>query len=86
MLVGSVLCGFVLTCSCTGLPGDCNGTALAAGHRHCNQMCCICPLQGCTFLCVFGMSGAKLHHESTHALDSALQIFSTCSTSLRNLE
>nr|XP_038034757.1 adenylate cyclase type 10-like [Anas platyrhynchos]XP_038034758.1 adenylate cyclase type 10-like [Anas platyrhynchos]XP_038034759.1 adenylate cyclase type 10-like [Anas platyrhynchos] len=42
--------------------------------------------KGCTFLCVFGMSGAKLHHESTHALDSALQIFSTCSTSLRNLE
>ncbi|XP_032062250.1 adenylate cyclase type 10-like [Aythya fuligula] len=42
--------------------------------------------KGCTFLCVFGMSGAKLHDESTRALDSALQIFSTCSRSLRKLE
>ncbi|XP_066844000.1 adenylate cyclase type 10 isoform X2 [Anser cygnoides] len=42
--------------------------------------------KGCTFLCVLGLSGAKLQHESIHALESALQIVSMCSASLRKLE
>uniref|UniRef100_A0A8V5H5H7 Guanylate cyclase domain-containing protein n=1 Tax=Melopsittacus undulatus TaxID=13146 RepID=A0A8V5H5H7_MELUD len=35
--------------------------------------------KGCTFLCVFGLPGAKLPNESIHALQSALQIFNSCS-------
>ncbi|NXI75107.1 ADCYA cyclase, partial [Anseranas semipalmata] len=42
--------------------------------------------KGCTFLCLFGLSGAKLHSESIHALESALQIFNACSTWLSKLE
>ncbi|XP_072216513.1 adenylate cyclase type 10-like [Excalfactoria chinensis] len=41
--------------------------------------------KGCTVLCVFGFSGAKLAYESTHALQCALRIFHKASTSLRNL-
>uniref|UniRef100_A0A672TLB2 Guanylate cyclase domain-containing protein n=1 Tax=Strigops habroptila TaxID=2489341 RepID=A0A672TLB2_STRHB len=35
--------------------------------------------KGCTFLCVFGLPGVKLLHESIHALQSAIQIFNSCS-------
>ncbi|XP_061320284.1 adenylate cyclase type 10-like [Pezoporus flaviventris] len=35
--------------------------------------------KGCTFLCVFGLPGVKLAHESIHALQSAFQIFNSCS-------
>ncbi|KQK83453.1 hypothetical protein AAES_58846 [Amazona aestiva] len=35
--------------------------------------------KGCTFLCVFGLPGVKLPHESIHALQSAFQIFNSCS-------
>ncbi|XP_061210801.1 adenylate cyclase type 10-like, partial [Neopsephotus bourkii] len=35
--------------------------------------------KGCTFLCVFGLPGVKLPHESIHALQSAFQIFKSCS-------
>ncbi|KAM6032727.1 adenylate cyclase type 10-like isoform 1-T1 [Theristicus caerulescens] len=36
--------------------------------------------KGCTFLCLFGLPGLKLPYESVHALQSALQIFTLCST------
>ncbi|KAM8984016.1 adenylate cyclase type 10-like [Ara ararauna] len=35
--------------------------------------------KGCTFLCVFGLPGVKLPEESVHALQSAFQIFNSCS-------
>lgn len=54
--------------------------------RHCSKICCICPWQGCTFLCVFGLTGEKLHHKNTHALQSAIQIFQSCSTMLKDVE
>ncbi|XP_052632500.1 adenylate cyclase type 10-like, partial [Harpia harpyja] len=38
--------------------------------------------KGCTFLCVFGLGGEKLPYESIHALQSAIQIFNSCSTML----
>uniref|UniRef100_A0A8C2TMD1 Guanylate cyclase domain-containing protein n=1 Tax=Coturnix japonica TaxID=93934 RepID=A0A8C2TMD1_COTJA len=41
--------------------------------------------KGCTVLCIFGFSGAKMADESAHALQCALQIFHKASTSLRNL-
>ncbi|KAK2518819.1 hypothetical protein Q9966_014181 [Columba livia] len=42
--------------------------------------------KGCTFLCVFGLTGEKLHHKNTHALQSAIQIFQSCSTMLKDVE
>lgn len=54
--------------------------------RHCSKMCCIRPWQGCMFLCVFGLSGEKLPYESIHALQSAIQIFNSCSTMLMEVE
>ncbi|KAK2513424.1 hypothetical protein Q9233_015570 [Columba guinea] len=42
--------------------------------------------KGCTFLCVFGLTGEKLHHENSHALQSAIQIFQSCSTMLKDVE
>ncbi|OPJ72631.1 hypothetical protein AV530_008938 [Patagioenas fasciata monilis] len=42
--------------------------------------------KGCTFLCVFGLSGEKLPHESIHALQSTIQIFQLCSTMLKDVE
>ncbi|KAF1409083.1 Adenylate cyclase type 10, partial [Spheniscus mendiculus] len=41
--------------------------------------------KGCTFLCVFGLTGEKLPYESLHALQSAMQIFNSCSTMLREI-
>lgn len=54
--------------------------------RHCSKMCYICPWQGCTFLCVFGLTGEKLPYESLHALQSAIQIFNSCSTMLGEIK
>lgn len=45
-------------------------------------MCHIRPRQGCTFLCVFGLTGEKLAYKTLHALQSALKIFDSCSTIL----
>ncbi|XP_065512968.1 adenylate cyclase type 10 [Caloenas nicobarica] len=42
--------------------------------------------KGCTFLCVFGLTGEKLPHESIHALQSAIQIFQSCSTMLEDVQ
>ncbi|KAK4809446.1 hypothetical protein QYF61_009701 [Mycteria americana] len=42
--------------------------------------------KGCTFLCVFGLTGEKLPYKSLHALQSALQIFDSCSTMLKKIE
>ncbi|XP_050769781.1 adenylate cyclase type 10-like [Gymnogyps californianus] len=42
--------------------------------------------KGCTFLCVFGLTGEKLPYESLHALQSAIQIFNSCSTMLGEIE
>ncbi|XP_049653417.1 adenylate cyclase type 10-like [Accipiter gentilis] len=42
--------------------------------------------KGCMFLCVFGLSGEKLPYESIHALQSAIQIFNSCSTMLMEVE
>ncbi|XP_076219588.1 adenylate cyclase type 10-like [Aptenodytes patagonicus] len=42
--------------------------------------------KGCTFLCVFGLAGEKLPYESLHALQSAIQIFNSCSTMLGERE
>ncbi|XP_075594672.1 adenylate cyclase type 10 [Balearica regulorum gibbericeps] len=42
--------------------------------------------KGCMFLCVFGLSGEKLLYESIHALQSAIQIFNSCSTLLGEKE
>ncbi|NXF41816.1 ADCYA cyclase, partial [Nyctibius bracteatus] len=39
--------------------------------------------KGCTFLCVFGLPGEKVPYESLHALQSAIQIFDSCSRMLR---
>ncbi|XP_074465224.1 adenylate cyclase type 10-like [Larus michahellis] len=42
--------------------------------------------KGCTFLCVLGLPGNKLPCESLHALQSALEIFDSCSTMLEERE
>ncbi|XP_074465243.1 adenylate cyclase type 10-like [Larus michahellis] len=42
--------------------------------------------KGCTFLCVLGLPGNKLPCESLHALQSALEIFNSCSTMLEERE
>ncbi|NWW83909.1 ADCYA cyclase, partial [Rhynochetos jubatus] len=42
--------------------------------------------KGCTFLCVFGLTGEKLSYESLHALQSALQIFNSCSATLKGVK
>ncbi|XP_039341045.1 adenylate cyclase type 10 isoform X3 [Mauremys reevesii] len=42
--------------------------------------------KGCTFLCVFGLPGDKQADESTHALDSAFQIFNFCSEKLMKIK
>ncbi|XP_054667428.1 adenylate cyclase type 10-like [Grus americana] len=42
--------------------------------------------KGCMFLCVFGLSGEKLLYESIHALQSAIQIFNSCSALLGEKE
>ncbi|XP_074874611.1 adenylate cyclase type 10-like [Buteo buteo] len=42
--------------------------------------------KGCMFLCVFGLGGEKLPYESIHALQSAIQIFTSCSTMLMEIE
>ncbi|XP_063178079.1 adenylate cyclase type 10-like [Chroicocephalus ridibundus] len=42
--------------------------------------------KGCTFLCVLGLPGNKLPCESLHALQSALEIFNSCSTMLKERE
>ncbi|XP_021236160.1 adenylate cyclase type 10-like isoform X2 [Numida meleagris] len=42
--------------------------------------------KGCTFLCVFGFSGAKLASESIHALECAMQIVRMASTRLTKLQ
>ncbi|KAM9593453.1 adenylate cyclase type 10-like [Morphnus guianensis] len=42
--------------------------------------------KGCAFLCVFGLGGEKLPYESIHALQSAIQIFNSCSTMLMETE
>ncbi|CAM5170689.1 unnamed protein product [Eretmochelys imbricata] len=42
--------------------------------------------KGCTFLCVFGLSGDKREEESTHALDSAISISNLCSKNLIKIE
>ncbi|KAM6336772.1 adenylate cyclase type 10 [Alca torda] len=42
--------------------------------------------KGCTFLCVLGLPGNKLPCESLHALQSALEIFNSCSTMLEEIE
>ena len=54
--------------------------------RHRSKTCCICPWQGCMVLCVFGLSGEKLLYESIHALQSAVQIFNSCSALLGEKE
>ncbi|XP_052635763.1 adenylate cyclase type 10-like [Harpia harpyja] len=42
--------------------------------------------KGCVFLCVFGLGGEKLPYESIHALQSASQIFNSCSMMLMETE
>ncbi|XP_067173300.1 LOW QUALITY PROTEIN: adenylate cyclase type 10-like [Apteryx mantelli] len=42
--------------------------------------------KGCTLLCVFGLPGGKLPCESVHALESAIQISTACSTRPRKIE
>ncbi|XP_069630019.1 adenylate cyclase type 10-like, partial [Haliaeetus albicilla] len=42
--------------------------------------------KGCMFLLVFGLGGEKLRYESIHALQSAIQIFNSCSTMLMEIE
>ncbi|KAK2518073.1 hypothetical protein Q9966_014430 [Columba livia] len=43
-------------------------------------------LKGCTFLCVFGLSGERLPHEIICALQSTIQIFQSCSIMLEDVE
>ncbi|XP_068264110.1 adenylate cyclase type 10-like [Nyctibius grandis] len=42
--------------------------------------------KGCTFLCVFGLPGEKQPYESLLALQSAIQIFNSCSRVLRKIQ
>ncbi|XP_054076973.1 adenylate cyclase type 10-like, partial [Rissa tridactyla] len=52
--------------------------------KHINKVL-LCD-KGCTFLCVLGLPGNKLPCESLHALQSALEIFNSCSTMLKETE
>ncbi|XP_074465203.1 adenylate cyclase type 10-like [Larus michahellis] len=56
----------------------------ALGKGHINKVL-LCD-KGCTFLCVLGLPGNKLPCESLHALQSALEIFNSCSTMLEERE
>ncbi|XP_074994612.1 adenylate cyclase type 10-like [Calonectris borealis] len=42
--------------------------------------------KGCTFLCVFGLTGEKLPYESVHALQCASQISYACPMMLREIQ